>query len=196
MKTPFGTDLQPQRERTLRRRWPLFAAVGVALSLLVGASFAASITVNGDEAIEFGQGNVAVVSCTAATDLTPSLESGYEYDSDTQISSFVLTRVVLTGVPHSCKNTWILITLLGPGGDPLDEILFKPTSADSHTGGYALDTVTGSPCTGSTGVGLGTGVLYCGPETGGTDSIASTTNPQDIEDMTVETFDSAPTTTL
>lgn len=192
MKTPFGTDVnQPSDQGARKRRWPLFAVIGIALSLLVGASFAASISINSGSDIEFGQGSQDVVTC-ATTNLVPTFESDY-----TNAAGFTLGRLMLAGVANGCRGKYILVTLYSAGDTKVDEVLFSPDSGNTHTGTYTLDTETGAPCTGTevplTSVG---DPVYCGPETGTNDGLAATTDSTTIVDMTVESFDTAPTTTL
>ena len=127
MKTPFGTESAgdaPQR----KRRWTPLVIGGVVVSLLVGGAFAASITVNGGNTIEFGQGQAQVTTC-AVGDLTPTIASAF-VPSPGGAGSFADVVVTLSGVPLTCEGKWIRISLFdanaGDPSSPLDQILFNP----------------------------------------------------------------------
>lgn len=190
MKTPLSTDIQETQKPETARRWPRVAVVGLALSLLVGASFAASISVNDGKDIQFGQGSQDVVTC-ATTDLTPKLTASY-----TNTGGFKLSRLMLQGVANGCRSKFILITLYAASNTKVDEVLFSPNSDATHTGTFTLDTQTGSPCAGTEIPTPVTDPVFCGPESGGNKGLNATTDSTTIVDMTVETFDTAPTVAL
>lgn len=121
MQTPFGTGIRPARVRR-KRRWVPFGFAMLVLSLLAGGAFAAGITLNGGNGIEFGQGAVDVSACDASLG-TPVLTSTYAADA------FVVASVTLPGVEgNDCFGKWIRIGLWdhGVAGDTLlDYVLFK-----------------------------------------------------------------------
>lgn len=171
MQTSPDTDAPTQQapEEKRRRRWPLFAALGITLSLLIGATFAASISINGDADIEFGQGDQEVTTC--ATTAEPNLTSAYDGDS------FNVSRVTLT-IPAACAGRWIRIGLWD-GTSILDYLVFHATAptdlASSAT--ITLDSLGGS-CSGPT---------QCGPAVGTNYGLGAGVDASAVDNFTVET---------
>lgn len=173
MKTPFGTDVNSPEPQDRKRRWPLFAAIGLALSLLVGVSFAASISINTDTDIEFGQGDQPVTTCATTTE--PNLTSGYDGDS------FDVLSVTLT-IPAGCAGRWIRIGLWD-GTTVLDYLVFHATAAGSLGGAseITLDSA-GLDCTTATSCGPASGLNYgLGP-----------VDASLVNNFTVESFEGEP----
>lgn len=170
MKTPFGTDVNQAPDQSGRkRRWPLFAVIGVALSLLVGASFAASISINSDANIEFGQGDQAVATC--ATTAEPNLTSAYDGDS------FNVTRVTLT-IPAGCAGRWVRIGLWD-GTTPLDYLVFHATATADLAS--ATEIVLDSLEVGCSGP------AACGPAVGTNYGLGTGVDASLVDNFTVET---------
>lgn len=207
MKTPFGTESAgdaPQR----KRRWTPLVIGGVVVSLLVGGAFAASITVNTGNAIEFGQGQAQVTTC-AVGDLTPTIASAF-VPSPGGPGAFASVVVTLSGIPSGCDGKWIRIGLYDANPDPLadppidptiplDQILFNPVVNDGTTS-FTLSSSHATGC----GPNDGSGVSTCGPTTDTYDGAyvydptagSALYSTDQVTDFTVESFDSNPGTTV
>lgn len=192
MKTPFNTELPGDADRGRRRRWPLFAVIGLALSLLVGGTLAASITINGDDPIEFGQGSIAATSCTATLG-APGITSSYTDDDQ-----FEVTSIVLTGVTKDCQGRWIRIGVLTDAGSNIvrDYVLFHLVWASASAATVSsidLEAIAGDT-EGAGCVDGGAAVVHCFPAAAHPDAkalnlgiLATQTNR-----LTVETFGDEP----
>jgi hypothetical protein len=79
--------------------------VGIAILALVpviGSTYAASISVNNNSAIEFGQGQNAVTACDSEITITPT--SSFTPGANNTDGTFSLATVVLGGVDTSACN--------------------------------------------------------------------------------------------
>lgn len=104
------------REEKGRKKWPLVIA-GVAVLAVaggIGSTFAANITINGNNDVEFAQGTQVVSACdnTITTALTSRVQSAVFYVDTIKISDFDTTAC-------AGKN---LVVRLADSGDNLDTI--------------------------------------------------------------------------
>lgn len=106
------------------RRLVQFLLASLAIALLAGPSFAASITINSATDIEFGQGAEDVVTCDA-DGIDVALESAFDG------SVFDVSSVELTDISVGCTGKYLRLTLLDSGGTALDQIVWYFASADS-----------------------------------------------------------------
>lgn len=138
--------------RRPRRGILVFAGVGLLLVPLLGATFAASISLNSGGDIEFGQGQSGIAACDASIDIRP--ESSYDG------STFSLTSVFLDNVDleetsgeTDCLSTTFTVTLRG-SSSTLDTIIFITGTSDSDAqvteGDWTISTGTYSDNTGIT----------------------------------------------
>ena len=85
---------------------------GIALATSIGGVFAAnSITLNSNNAIEFGQGAVGVTSCEAALDASITQ---FWHNTD---SVFRVNTVEVDGIEASCDGKTLKVSLLESDGD-------------------------------------------------------------------------------
>ena len=107
----------PKPPRAGRRRGLVPALIAIAaLTALVGSGFAASVTINSGNAIEFGQGKNTVSACDSAA--TASLGSAYDAsDSRVEVSGLTITNLAAT-----CEGKYLRASLLDSSGVVLDSI--------------------------------------------------------------------------
>jgi hypothetical protein len=95
---------------------------GLAVLLpLIGTAFAASITINSNQDIEFGQGTEDVAACTSSAQvaLASALSSGTLYLSELSVSS----------INSNCDGKYIRATLLNSIGTKIDGIVWQISDA-------------------------------------------------------------------
>jgi hypothetical protein len=119
-----------------RRRFgsPLLIA-GVAFLLLLGAGFAASISINNDTPAEFGQGVEEIAACdgTATAVGTPGVIVSLGSQADVLLGQFTVSNVFLTDIDAQCEGKWLKLGLYDAAGDVLDEIVFLMDSTDLNS---------------------------------------------------------------
>lgn len=100
-----------------RRKGLIPALIAIAaLTALVGSGFAASVTINSGNAIEFGQGKNSVSACDSSA--TASLASAYD-SSDTRVEVSGLT---ITNLAAACEGKYLRASLLDSSGAVLDSV--------------------------------------------------------------------------
>ena len=142
----------PGRGKPRRRRRALIPALIsiAALTALVGSGFAASVTINSGNAIEFGQGKNNVSACDSSA--TASLASSYDAsDSRVEVSGLTITSLAST-----CEGKYLRASLLDSSGTVLDsaEWYFSKGSLTCASGftASANGTTTASSNAASSGV--------------------------------------------
>lgn len=116
--TPPPSDRRPAGKGGRKRRRGLIPALIAiaALTALVGSGFAASVTINSGNAIEFGQGKNSVSACDSAA--TASLASAYD-SSDSRVEVSGLT---ITSLAAACEGKYLRASLLDSSGTVLDSV--------------------------------------------------------------------------
>jgi len=105
---------QPVVKRSWASRRRLFVVLGVAALVLVptvGSTLAGSISINGNNSVEFGQGTVMTTGCDDSITITPT--STY----DTISSEFVLADITVSGVDGmACAGVFFMIKMYDSAG--------------------------------------------------------------------------------
>ena len=109
-----GSDRSPQDQPKARRRLLTSPAVwGVAFLVLLGGSFAASISINNDQPAEFGQGVQAIAACdgtgTAVGD--PGITVSLGSQAHVTVGQFDVTSVLLTDIDEMCTGKYLKLGL-------------------------------------------------------------------------------------
>jgi hypothetical protein len=146
MKTPFGTE-QTQADSDKRRsRMPLFVVGGIVLSLLVGATFAASITINGGDPIEFGQGKQLTTACDDA--ITPTISTTTYSEGTIEGTLFRVEALRLSNVNfNTCSGKTFTVRFLDSTGEEVG-VCGGPTGCTTGdiNAGYAIVKFTLGTC--------------------------------------------------
>lgn len=204
MQTPLSTSTidapTPAEPQQSRRRMMPFLVASALLVVLVGASFAATITINSDSAIEFGQGAQDVSACDA-TGITPTITAAYANGA----STFTVGSLLVEGLDAACNEKFIRVGLWDDGGDltaappantdALDYVVFQVSGAPS--GGFILTATAGdveaAACTPD--VAGSPVIVTCNPLAIGTDPtaiLAADLGSEQVARFTVETFTTRP----
>jgi hypothetical protein len=105
----------PKKKKNKNLKVMLGIAALVAVPV-VGTTLAASITLNSNEAIQFGQGVVQAVACDSdGITVTPS--SSFDNDATFASASFKLETVVITDIADACSGSTFTIKIYGPSSD-------------------------------------------------------------------------------
>ena len=123
-----GSEDQPQPNKSSKRNKKLTAAVGlsgVAAVAGIGSTFAANISLNNGQAVEFGQGVTQTVACDSDGF---SINPVTRYDNS--VSKFRLQRLEITGLDLTPKGQgW---DISGSGYENTDQ----STAIAAHPGQY------------------------------------------------------------
>ena len=93
----------------------VIVVVAAVLIPKIGSTFAGTITLNGDQAVEFGQGTVMTTACDESITITPTSRFS------TGTSSFYLGDITLSGLDASaCYDDMFTITVFDPSGSVID----------------------------------------------------------------------------
>jgi hypothetical protein len=89
-----------------KKNGAILLIAGIALTSSIGGVFAAnSITLNGDNELEFGQGAATASACT------DSITTVITQDLDATSTDFVVRTVELAGVVAACDGKWLNLGL-------------------------------------------------------------------------------------
>ena len=104
----------PVVKRSWASRRRLFVVLGVAALVLVptvGSTLAGSISINGNNSVEFGQGTVMTTGCDDSITITPTSEYVPLF------SDFVLAHITVSGVDGmACAGVFFMIKMYDSGG--------------------------------------------------------------------------------
>ena len=193
--------------RPKKRRSGLIAAIiaVAALTALVGSGFAASVTINSGNAIEFGQGKNTVSACDSSA--TAGITSAYD-SSDSRVEVSSLT---ISGLGTVCDGKYLRISLLDTTGTVLDSVAWYLDNGSLTCGTGFTAVANGSSTASSNGASGGICTAYPN-ETGSTITVSGASipsiadsdlnvaltggssageNAQPVSDLLVETSDSA-----
>ena len=105
---------QPVVKRSWASRRRLFVVLGVAALVLVptvGSTLAGSISINGNNSVEFGQGTVMTTGCDDSITITPTSEYVPLF------SDFFLAHITVSGVDGmACAGVFFMIKMYDSGG--------------------------------------------------------------------------------
>jgi hypothetical protein len=131
---PIEREVRPTRRRLLTS--PL--VWGVVFLMLLGGSFAASISINAGEPAEFGQGVQEIAACdgvgTAVGDPGITISLGSEANVlAVPEPQFDVTNVFLTDIDVACEGKYLKLGLYAADGSLIDDIVFymNPTLLDA-----------------------------------------------------------------
>jgi hypothetical protein len=114
-KSPLSgafADSSATTKKKNKKNGAILLISGIALATSIGGVFAAnSITLNSNNAIEFGQGAVGVTSCEAALDASITQ---FWHNTD---SVFRVNTVEVDGIEASCDGKTLKVSLLESDGD-------------------------------------------------------------------------------
>lgn len=184
MRSPLQDTLQGAAPRTRRRALPALIVAGV-LAALVGASLAASISVNSGSDIEFGQGSATASACTASSNvsLTTAVDGS---------GSVTTSAISITGVNTSCNGKYLRASLIG-SSQVRDQIVWHIANVSSCSGSITLSATVGGSETNTCVSTVST--VY--PDSGVTNgSMRSSVAASNVTSVQLETSDSAFTASL
>jgi len=93
----------------------VIVVVAAVLIPKIGSTFAGSITLNGDQAVEFGQGTLMTTTCDESITITPTSRFS------TGTSAFYLGDITVSGLDASeCYDDMFTITVFDPSGSVID----------------------------------------------------------------------------
>ena len=96
-------------ERPSKKKLKVIIGIGLLAGVMgMGSTLAASITLNGGTAVEFGQGVQLVTACDEAITVTPTSE--FVNDTRTGQANFRLKTIALTGIGSGCVGKKIRLT--------------------------------------------------------------------------------------
>ena len=119
-KSPFGRN----HVKRLLGFGVLVAIVGI------GSTFASTLTINSNQAIEFGQGVQASVFCGGADgSITVTPQSEF---TNSEAGTFGLSSILISEIPDECSDRNFIVKVYGETGttDPLD-LATKPNNVPS-----------------------------------------------------------------
>lgn len=125
------------------------AALLLISGALVGQTFAADITINSQQAVEFGQGLSVYTSCAGDTALNLVPESNFVNGGTS--GSFFLKSVSVSNVPASCAGLDLTLNVHDSNGDAVDIYGTNQESAVAYFNGtnFTKGPGTGYSVTGS-----------------------------------------------
>ena len=96
-------------ERPSKKKLKVVIGIGLLAGFMgMGSTLAATITLNGGSAVEFGQGVQMVTACDSAILVTPT--STFVNDTNTGQADFRLNTITLSGIASTCQTKKIRIT--------------------------------------------------------------------------------------
>jgi hypothetical protein len=153
-----GLNLEQDPMRKIRlfatkRSKLIFGAIILLALPVIGTTLAASITINSNTSVQFGQGVVQAASCDDA--ITISANSSFTNASGA--GSFNVDTITLAGVADACSGKTFTIRAydtttatpltVNSGGTPTTALVFVPTISGSCTIAVTGSTFTTSVCT-------------------------------------------------
>jgi len=142
-KSPFGS----------KRSKLIFGAIILLALPIIGTTLAASITINTNNNIQFGQGVVQATSCDDAV----SISANSSFTNASGAGSFNIDTVTVAGVADACSgktftiraydSTTATALTLNSGGTPTTAFVFVPTISGSCTIAITGSTFSNSACT-------------------------------------------------
>jgi hypothetical protein len=107
-------SVAPKRKKNKTLKILLGIAALIAIPA-IGTTLAATITINSDEAIQFGQGKVQATACDDA--VTVSSTTAFDNNAAFNDTSFNVLTVTASGIADACSGETIKIRLYGPSDD-------------------------------------------------------------------------------
>ena len=105
--SPLDTTISSsQNSRGRKSRWVSLAVFSVAGLASIGSVFAASVTLNGGEAISFAQGVETIAACD-----TDGIGADLGAAFSTSAAVFVLDEITLTDVDSGCNDKALTLTI-------------------------------------------------------------------------------------
>jgi hypothetical protein len=128
------------------------AAVLLALPL-IGTTLAASISINSNSSVQFGQGVIQATACDEAITVTANTS----FTNASGAGSFNVDTITLSGIADACSaktftvraydTTTATPLTVNSGGTPTTALVFVPTISGSCTIAVTGSTFTTSVCT-------------------------------------------------
>lgn len=101
--------LNEPSERPSKKKLKVIIGIGVLAGVMgMGSTLAASITLNGGTAVEFGQGVQLVTACDSAITVTPASE--FVNSTTAGQANFRLKSIAITGIDSGCVGKTIRLT--------------------------------------------------------------------------------------
>jgi len=139
-------------ERPSKKKLKVIIGIGLLAGVMgMGSTLAASITLNGGTAVEFGQGVQLVAACDSEITLTPTAE--FVNDTRTTQANFRLKTITLEGVSSNCQGKKLRINAY-TNSDSYTAYTAAGTIASPIAFGWTYGTSTGNKFGGSTVGGL------------------------------------------
>jgi len=186
------SNLEPKRsgeKKTLSIILGIGALVGV---IAIGSTLAASINLNSNNPVEFGQGVTQTTACDDEVTITPYSTFVNDYEN----AEFRLTSFSVTGISDSCFGKVFIIKAYSNSDDSPLDLYFPDGAADAFSEVQVLDT-NGSFSLVNSGLnseyiedvstGFKVTLVAIGLEAG-----AVLASAQDVDRITIESKDSEP----
>ena len=108
----------PKGSRKKRSASKFLLPVSLMMAIgLFGSTFAANITINSDQSLEFGQGVLSAAACDSSISIAP----GAEFDNDASSPTFRFKTVTLSGV-DTCAGKVLTLRAYNNADDAALEI--------------------------------------------------------------------------
>jgi len=107
-----------KKNKTLKVMLGIAALVAVPV---VGTTLAASITLNSNDAIQFGQGVVQAVACDS-DGITVTPASSFDNDATFSNASFFVDSVILTGISDACSGSTFSVKIYDSSSDTPNQV--------------------------------------------------------------------------
>jgi hypothetical protein len=136
----FENSSRPVRKKSSSSK-AILGLAGIAAVALLGSTLAANISLNGAEAVEFGQGVAQTTACDTNDGITVTPAAAFV--NATSGGSFNFATVALTGIDADCEDK--IFTLKAYGDSSATPLTIATVSSASYT--QATFTFEGTPTT-------------------------------------------------
>jgi hypothetical protein len=127
-------EVESESERSFKRL-PLIAsstvAAVVAIVLFFQSTFAANVTINSGQSVQFGQGSLATTACSNGSSLTVS-PAGTFVNGGSGSGSFNLSALAIKNIPSSCYGADFIIQVFDNAGSAVPVNLYSVSGATNY----------------------------------------------------------------
>lgn len=148
-----GDPLRKIRLLNSRTSKMVFGAAVLLALPLIGTTLAASISINSNSSVQFGQGVIQATACDEAITVTANTS----FTNASGAGSFNVDTITLSGIADACSaktftvraydTTTATPLTVNSGGTPTTALVFVPTISGSCTIAVTGSTFTTSVCT-------------------------------------------------
>jgi hypothetical protein len=141
-KSPLSgafADSSATTKKKNKKNGAILLIAGIALTSSIGGVFAAnSITLNGDNELEFGQG-VALTTVCDADGMDTAISQTLPADSSTE---FVARTVTVSRIDSNCQSLNLVVSVLGDNNSVLTSTTLRAPGAATATWGISSEDIS------------------------------------------------------